>query len=633
MPTRAATMMNEAPAQERPASAEHARLAEASADHPGDWKAIGPYLTERAWGTVREDYSADGEAWGYFPYEHARSRAYRWNEDGLAGISDLNQHLCFAMAFWNGRDPFLKERLFGLSGPEGNHGEDVKEYWWYADATPTASWLSWRYHYPQSEFPYQRLREENARRGRHDPEFELIDTGTFDEDRYWRIVVDYAKAGPRDLCVRIEIRNAGPETAELHVLPTLWFRNRWSWGDDDPRPSIKAAPASPNATAIAEDAVIGRWRLTAGPDPTGRVPELLFCENETNMARLFGVAARTPYPKDGINDHVVAGAATVNPAQVGTKMACWHRLAVAPGERVELRLRLARDDATHASDLGADFDLTLAKRRREADEYYATLQARRRHGRRSGRHAPSILGSDLEPAILSFQRPALAGRRSDRTAAARRSAQHTQRRMAALELPRYSRDARQVGIPVVRRVGSRLPMRGARPCRRGGGEASASSAESRMVHASERPVAGLRMEFQRREPARPGVGRVGGLQYRRRQGFRFPGARISQAADHFHLVGQPQRRTWRQHLRGRLPRARQYRAVQPLGGAARRGHTRAIRRHGMDGEALPQHAGDGDSSRQSRSLLRGRGAEILRALREDRCRHERTLGRRRRFLL
>jgi hypothetical protein len=368
--------MNEARPRGRPASAEHARLAEGSVDHPGDWKAIGPYVSERAWGTVREDYSPDGKAWEYFPHEQARSRAYRWNEDGLAGICDLNQYLCFAMAFWNGRDPFLKERLFGLSGPEGNHGEDVKEYWWYADATPTASWLSWRYHYPQSEFPYQRLREENARRGRQDPEFELIDTGAFDDDRYWQIVVDYAKAAPRDLCVRIEIRNAGPEAAELHVLPTLWFRNRWSWGDEFQRPSIKVAPAAPGepAMAIAEDADLGRWRLAAGPDPTGRLPELLFCENETNVARLFGVAARSPFPKDGVNDHVVAGAATVNPARNGTKMACWHRLTVAPGERVELRLRLARDDATGAFDVAADFDLTLAKRRQEADEYYATLR-------------------------------------------------------------------------------------------------------------------------------------------------------------------------------------------------------------------------------------------------------------------
>jgi hypothetical protein len=368
--------MNEASPQGGPASAEHARLAQSSSDHPSDWKAIGPYLSERAWGTVREDYSADGNAWNYFPYEQARSRAYRWSEDGLAGICDLNQYLCFAMAFWNGRDPFLKERLFGLSGWEGNHGEDVKEYWWYADATPTASWLSWRYHYPQSEFPYARLREENARRSKQDREFELIDAGAFDDDRYWQIVVDYAKAAPHDLCVRIEIRNAGPEAAELHVLPTLWFRNRWSWGDDIQRPSIKVAPSGrgEQAIAIAEDADLGRWRLVAGPDPAGRPPELLFCENETNAARLYGVAARTPYPKDGVNDRVVAGAATVNPEQNGTKMACWHRLSVPPGGSVELRVRLARDDAANGSDLGADFDLTFAKRRQEADEYYATLR-------------------------------------------------------------------------------------------------------------------------------------------------------------------------------------------------------------------------------------------------------------------
>ena len=367
--------MNAAAPQGGLASAEHERLAEASVDYPSQWKSIGPYVSERAWGTVREDYSPDGDAWNYFTYEHARSRAYRWSEDGLAGICDLNQHLCFAMAFWNGRDPFLKERLFGLSGPEGNHGEDAKEYWWYVDATPTASWLSWRYHYPQSEFPYQRLREENARRGRQDPEFELIDTGVFDSDRYWQIDVDYAKAAPQDICVRVQIRNAGSEAAELHVLPTLWFRNRWSWGDDDPRPSIRAASVgSAVATAIAEDAALGRWRLTAGPDPTGRLPPLLFCENETNAARLFGVAAQSRYPKDGINDHVIAGAETVNPAQSGTKMACWHRLTVAPGERVEVRLRLARDDASYGSDLGADFDLTFAKRSREADEYYATLR-------------------------------------------------------------------------------------------------------------------------------------------------------------------------------------------------------------------------------------------------------------------
>jgi hypothetical protein len=356
-------------------TAEHRRLAASTPDHPGDWKRIGPYVSERAWGTVREDYSADGNAWGYFPHDHARSRAYRWSEDGLAGICDRDQHLCFALAFWNGRDPIVKERLFGLSGPEGNHGEDVKEYWWYVDATPTASWLSWRYHYPQAEFPYARLREESARRGRQDPEFELADTGIFDDDRYWQIEADYAKATPFDVCIRLRIRNAGPAAAALDVLPTLWFRNYWSWKEGKGRPSLAAAAAPGGAVAatIAEDPTIGRWCLAAGPGPGGSLPELLFCENETNVARLYGAPAVTAYPKDGINDHVVAGAATVNPAQRGTRMACRYRLDVPAGETVELRLRLVRDGSAETVDLGDAFERICAQRRGEADEFYAAL--------------------------------------------------------------------------------------------------------------------------------------------------------------------------------------------------------------------------------------------------------------------
>ena len=346
-------------------------------DTAGLWKAFGPYLSQRAWGTVREDYSANGDAWRYFPYEHGRSRAYRWSEDGLAGVCDRNQTLCFALALWNGRDPFLKERLFGLTGPEGNHGEDVKEYWWYTDATPTASWLSWIYHYPQAEFPYALLRQENARRTRNDREFELADTGIFDDGRWWRIAVDYAKAGPLDLCVRIRIRNAGPETATLDVLPTLWWRNRWSWDEGEPRPDIAAAAAqgAGEAIAIARDGTWGTWRLAAGPDPEGHPPELLFCENETNVPLLYGGKAETPYPKDGINDAVVSGAATVNPERRGTKMSARYRLTVASGAEVELRLRLMRDDAGTALDLSAGFADVMAARRREADAFHATLRS------------------------------------------------------------------------------------------------------------------------------------------------------------------------------------------------------------------------------------------------------------------
>src|SRR5262245_25702316 len=365
-----------APLLDTAADPERARIAEGTADQPGRWRVFGPYVSERAWGTVREDYSVDGRAWDYFPHDHARSRAYRWSEDGLAGICDLGQRMCLALALWNGRDPFLKERIFGLSNHEGNHGEDAKEYWWYVDATPTSSWLRWRYHYPQAEFPYARLREENARRGKRDREFELIDTGVFDSGRYWEIAADYAKASPLDICLRISVRNAGPDAALLHVLPTLWFRNRWSWQEGIARPVIRAVAGGPGfARAIAEETSLGTWQLAAGAGLDGQAPTLLFCDNETNIARLFGAhATGTRYPKDGINDHVVSGADTVNPARVGTKMACWYRLTVPPGASTELRLRLAQGGDTAVLDLAQGFEQTLATREREADDYYAELR-------------------------------------------------------------------------------------------------------------------------------------------------------------------------------------------------------------------------------------------------------------------
>ena len=350
-------------------------MALAPAGRPGDWKLLGPYMSERAWGTVREDYSADGKAWEYFPHEHARSRAYRWNEDGLAGICDIGQRMCFALSLWNGCDPFLKERIFGLAGPEGNHGEDAKEYWWYVDATPTASWLRWRYHYPQAAFPYARLREEAKRRGKADREFELADTGVFDGGRYWEVSADYAKAGPADLCVRITIRNAAPVQARLHVLPTLWFRNRWSWELGGEKPQVQALPGAASvARVLAEEPLLGTWQLAAAAGPDGKAPQLLFCENETNAGALFGAAqGSTAWPKDGINDHVVSGAATVNPARSGTKAACWYVLDVAAGACVELRLRLVRAAQAESPDLAAGFEQVMRQREHEADEYHAAL--------------------------------------------------------------------------------------------------------------------------------------------------------------------------------------------------------------------------------------------------------------------
>ncbi|HEX7992776.1 MAG TPA: hypothetical protein VF506_02585, partial [Streptosporangiaceae bacterium] len=294
----------------------------------GDWYRWGPYVSERQWGTVREDYSANGDAWNYLSHDQARSRAYRWGEDGLAGFCDIHQRLCLGLALWNGADPILKERLFGLTSSQGNHGEDVKEYWWYTDAIPSHAWNRWRYHYPQARFPYEQLIAENASRNRTQPEFELLDTGIFNDDRFWIVEVDYAKAGPDDLLMRITVTNAGSEPAALHVLPTAWFRNTWAWSDET-RPVLAAIPGAAAVSVRHPDYDL---ELLAGHGPDGTTPELLFCENETNTSLLFGCEPITPYPKDGIGDHVIHGAATVNPAGTGTKCSAWYQLTIVGGD-------------------------------------------------------------------------------------------------------------------------------------------------------------------------------------------------------------------------------------------------------------------------------------------------------------
>jgi hypothetical protein len=339
----------------------------------GDWYRWGPYVSERQWGTVREDYSANGEAWDYLPHDHARSRAYRWGEDGLAGFCDVEQRLCLGLALWNGRDPILKERAFGLTGAQGNHGEDVKEYWWYLDAVPSHAWNRWRYHYPQGPFPYQELIDVNAARNRFQPEYELIDTGAFDDNRYWITEVTYAKADPDDLLMTVSVTNKGPEADTLHVLPTAWFRNTWAWEVDAPRPAMAAT--SDTSVGI-EHPFLGSLELLAAPGQDG-APAVLFCENETNTARLFGSAPVTPYPKDGINDHVVHGSSTVNPERTGTKCAFWYKLSVPSGETAEVRLRLRpasqKAKGGTSSAFGAKFGKVMAQRRAEADEFYAEL--------------------------------------------------------------------------------------------------------------------------------------------------------------------------------------------------------------------------------------------------------------------
>jgi hypothetical protein len=334
-----------------------------------NWKRWGPYLAERQWGTVREDYSAHGTAWDFFPHDHARSRAYRWGEDGLAGISDKHQYICFALALWNGRDPILKERLFGLTGGEGNHGEDVKEYYYYLDSTPTHSYMKFLYKYPQAEFPYGRLVEENRRRGKRDLEFELIDTGVFDGDRYFDVFIEYAKAGPDDILVRIEAINRGLEPAELHLLPTLWFRNTWSWGLDARKPRVSRDETAEIAALKIYHHYYGDRRLYC----EGK-PELLLTENETNAQKLFGAENGWSAVKDGINDYIIHGAKdAVQATEAGTKASAHYRATVAPGQSMTVRLRLSDAASASGKALDGEFDRVFTMRRSEADDFYRTV--------------------------------------------------------------------------------------------------------------------------------------------------------------------------------------------------------------------------------------------------------------------
>jgi hypothetical protein len=359
------------PDRHETAGAESRRLAE-DAWRTKNWKRWGPYLSERQWGTVREDYSAGGTSWDYFPHEQSRSRAYRWGEDGLFGICDREGRLCFALALWNGRDPFLKERLFGLTGHEGNHGEDVKEAYFYADSSPTHSYARGLYKYPQAEFPYARLVDENRRRGRGEAEFELEHTGIFDEGRYFDVSVEYAKAAPDDVLVRVTIANRGPEESALHVLPQLWFRNVWSWGrTGEAYPGRPTLSASADGAVLAEHATLGRYRLDCEPGPGGP-PELLFTENETNRQKLFGVKNEQPFVKDAFHAYVVsADTKAVNPARTGTKAAVAHRLVIAPGAEVVLRLRLRAEALAAPAAFGPAFDAVFAERQTECDQFYA----------------------------------------------------------------------------------------------------------------------------------------------------------------------------------------------------------------------------------------------------------------------
>ncbi len=350
-------------------NAEQKRLGENN-PHDEPWLFWGPYLAERAWGTVREDYSANGDAWDFFPFDHARSRAYRWNEDGLCGISDHKGRLCFAFAFWNESDPFLKDRLFGLTQPQGNHGEDVKELYWYLDSTPTHSFMRTIYRYPQSRFPYEELISQNGTRSKMESEFEIWNTTAFAENRFFDIEIEYAKVDAHDILIRVNAQNCGPDPAPLHLLPTIWFRNTWSWGRDPARPTLrKSSERSHIAVITASNAAMGDYDLFCDS-----VDDLFFTENETNAALLWGIPNSTRFVKDSINDRVVGGKIDiVNPAQTGTKAAAHYKFNIPPRETISIRLRLARGGSKTTTEAFADFDAIFKLRRAEADQFYTEL--------------------------------------------------------------------------------------------------------------------------------------------------------------------------------------------------------------------------------------------------------------------
>ncbi len=405
---------------------EQTRLNDAREAHI-PWKKWGPYLSERQWGTVREDYSDDGNAWDYFTHDQARSRAYRWGEDGLGGLCDDKQRLCFALALWNERDPILKERLFGLTNSEANHGEDVKEYYFYVDSTPTHSYMKYLYKYPQREYPYRDLIDTNRRRSRNEFEYELLDTGVFGDDRYFDVFVEYAKESPEDILIRITVHNRGPEAARLRVLPTLWFRNTWSWGDDQPKPALREV--GPGAIQASHHELGESWLFCDG------APELLFTENESNAGRLWGQPNGTPYVKDAFHEYIISGRVeAVNPAKVGTKVAAHYVLDVPGGGSKTVRLRLAAAKVILRSDFAE-----IAERRRTPGAPSG-----------AGRHA-------VEQAVLLLRCRSMASGAQESSADGIRWPRRAEHRVVSHAERRCDIDAGQVGVPLVCRLGPGLP--------------------------------------------------------------------------------------------------------------------------------------------------------------------------------
>ncbi len=411
------------------------------------WKKWGPYVSERQWGTVREDYSADGNAWDYFSHDQSRSRAYRWGEDGLGGISDDQQRLCFALALWNERDPILKERAFGLTNSEGNHGEDVKEYYFYLDSTPTHSYMKYLYKYPQREFPYRDLVETNRGRSKEELEYELLETGIFDDEGYFDVFLEYAKAGPEDILIRVSVENRGKEAARLQILPTIWFRNTWSWGDEGEKPVLREK----GGAIVASHPELGDYTLSCGG-----APELLFTENETNAQKLWGQPNPTPYVKDAFHRYVIGGERdAVNPAKTGTKAAARYVLEVPAGGSELVRLRLTKGATSQK--LGAGFEEAMRQRIPDADEFLRPDHAALSRRGRAARAPPGARGDALDEAVLLLRSGSVAEGAPGAPAPGRRGPRRPQRRVVPHAERRRHLHARQVGVPLVRRLGPRFP--------------------------------------------------------------------------------------------------------------------------------------------------------------------------------
>ena len=600
--------------QQPKATREHARLEEIRSKQV-PWRKWGPYLSERQWGGVRENLNKDVEAWNDVTHDQSRSRAYLSGEDGIAGFCDDKMLLCLSLALWNGKDPILKERMFGLTNSEGNHGEDVKEYYFYLDSTPTHSYMKMLYKYPQAEYPYGDLVAENRRRSKTDFEYELLDTGIFNEDRYWDVFVEFAKSDAEDVSLKITAFNRGPEAATLHILPHLWFRNTWWVDEQAPRPELTARDHHKGSVIAAKHPALGqRFLYCDGP------VDLLFTDNETNRYRLWGQPNPTQFQKDGINDYVVQERKdAVNPAKKGTKAAAHTVVTVRArperhGSPAPLR-PAARRSRRSVRPFRSDVRRPQAGGGRVLHGDHPAFAERRR----GERHPPGVWRAALVEAGLRLRRGAMAeGARHP----ARLGHQHPQPALVPHVQRRHHLDARQVGVPLVRRLGSGLSLdvvgvRRSRVRRR-----SAGAHAARTVPAPERPAPGLRVELRRRQSTRPCLG--GALQLSpqprkpRRPGDPVLEAHLQQLAGEPHLVAQPQGPRRPQPLRGRLSGPRQHRGLRSQLAAADRRLHRAGRRHGLDGVLFPEHARPRARDRARRPDVRGHGDQVLRARDVDR---------------